>query len=180
VIAYYELLQYFILQLTPLIMKPPLTPSSSIKESLAKIPAKLASPFTKTFEASHTSHAAHPEVKPSKETSKHENHATCCNAPKLPAKITPHASEINTKPTTLVAKIDVGWGNTLYIRGHGAGLTWSKGVAMKNKSASEWEFTFGPLQQPVVVKFLINDNQWAQGADVTIHPGTQVVCKPLF
>ena len=33
--------------------------------------------------------------------------------------------------TTITALVDVGFGNTLYLRGEGPGLSWEKGVPMK-------------------------------------------------
>src|SRR5262245_27675864 len=49
-----------------------------------------------------------------------------------------HQSASPRVNTQVVARVDVGWGNTLIIRGDGAGLTWSKGVPMNCFNGSTW------------------------------------------
>lgn len=82
--------------------------------------------------------------------------------------------------TTVVATIDVGFGNTLYLRGEGAGLSWEKGTAMDCVSDDKWSFNFGETAQPVVFKFLVNDLSWCTGDDFVAHPGTETVLTPVF
>src|SRR5687767_9810316 len=45
------------------------------------------------------------------------------------------------RPVTIEAKIDVGFGNTLYLRGEGQGLSWNRGVPLKNIDNSTWQWT---------------------------------------
>ena len=82
--------------------------------------------------------------------------------------------------TSIVAYVDVGFGNTLYIRGKCAGLNWEKGVAMKNISATEWAFDTTKATGKVAFKFLINDQIWAEGDDLTIEAGSKSISSPSF
>ncbi len=88
-----------------------------------------------------------------------------------------------TKPsasseTTIVARIDIGFGNQLFIRGEGGGLSWEKGVLMENEGSDEWSTP--EADQGVVFKFLINDQIWSLGEDLTVAPGGHSVSTPNF
>lgn len=82
--------------------------------------------------------------------------------------------------TSIVAYVDVGFGNTLYIRGEGAGLSWEKGTPLKNISATEWIFDITKATGTVTFKFLINDRIWAEGDDLTIAVGSKSISSPTF
>lgn len=85
-----------------------------------------------------------------------------------------------TLKTSIVAYVDVGFGNTLYIRGNGAGLSWEKGVPLKNVSATEWTFNTTRASGTVEFKFLINDQIWAEGDDLQIKAGSKSISSPQF
>lgn len=82
--------------------------------------------------------------------------------------------------TTLAAKIDVGFGNTLYIRGEGPGLSWDEGVPMDCVADDKWSISIGDTAKPVVFKFLLNDLTWCAGDDYVAQPGSSVVLVPKF
>lgn len=82
--------------------------------------------------------------------------------------------------TSVIAQVDVGFGNILYIRGEGAGLSWNKGVAMVNVSPYEWAFESKPKDGGLTFKLLINDEVWAEGDNTSVAAGSQVVCAPFF
>jgi hypothetical protein len=82
--------------------------------------------------------------------------------------------------TAISARIDVGFGNALYIRGEGPGLTWNKGLPLKNTGADEWTITLPKSTRPIVFKFLLNDETWSTGVDFTAEPGTAVTLSPAF
>jgi hypothetical protein len=84
------------------------------------------------------------------------------------------------KTTTIVAAVDVGFGNGLTIRGAGAGLSWDSGVALTCVHGAQWAITLPASEQPVVCKFLINDESWCLGEDYTVMPGASVVLSPVF
>ncbi len=56
-------------------------------------------------------------------------------------------------------------GQTLYIRGEGAGLSWSKGKAMTQVGEGEWSFRFSESFKNVPFKVLVNDLHWEDGAN---------------
>jgi len=82
--------------------------------------------------------------------------------------------------TVVTAQIDVGFGNTLYLRGEGPGLNWNKGLALKNAGATEWTISLPRATRPIVFKFLINDETWSTGADFKADPGALTVLTPEF
>jgi hypothetical protein len=101
---------------------------------------------------------------------------TVRKAPSVPA--------VQVKPapvvTTISANFDVGFGNALYIRGEGPGLSWDNGVRMECVSDEHWTLALGESARPFVFKFLINDETWSTGDDYTASPGTSVTLTPSF
>lgn len=82
--------------------------------------------------------------------------------------------------TTIVAKTDVGFGNTLHLRGSGANLSWDKGVLMGCAQADEWVWSSDSVKGEVEFKVLINDEIWAHGANATVAAGERIVIEPTF
>lgn len=102
-----------------------------------------------------------------------------------PAVKAPQASpKAKTKPaaisTTIVAAVDVGFGNHLTLRGEGPGLSWEIGVPLECVSDDRWSITLPESAQPVVCKFLLNDTTWSAGEDYTVLPGSTVILSPTF
>ncbi len=90
------------------------------------------------------------------------------------------AKTASKKVTRVIAKVNVGWGNCLYIRGAGAELSWDKGVAMQCLGEDEWLWEQFVPKGDVSFKFLINDEQWSVGEDFTVSVGDSIICKPEF
>lgn len=84
------------------------------------------------------------------------------------------------KITRIIAKINVGWGNSLFIRGEGAELSWDKGVAMQCIGEDEWLWEQFVPKGDITFKFLINDSQWSTGGDFVVKHGDALICKPEF
>lgn len=82
--------------------------------------------------------------------------------------------------TTIIANVDVGFGNSLYIRGEGADLSWENGTALENVSPYEWVFCSDTATGEVTFKFLINDEAWADDDDLTVAAGSTSVSSPVF
>ena len=82
--------------------------------------------------------------------------------------------------TTVTAKIDIGFGNTLYLRGEGPGLSWHQGAAMDCVDDDKWSITLPDAHRPVVCKFLVNDLTWSAGSDYLVEPGSAIVVVPTF
>jgi hypothetical protein len=117
---------------------------------------------------------------------------TSAPAVKTPAPIAPapapkpafQASPIKASPaaklTTIVAKVDVGFGNSLFLRGTGPGLSWDKGVEMHNAGTDEWIWSTNAATTTFLAKVLINDVIWSGDPDSTIVAGTKTVITATF
>lgn len=82
--------------------------------------------------------------------------------------------------TTIAARVDVGFGNNLYIRGEGAGLSWDVGILMKNLSPYEWAWEAKNASKPIEYKLLINDELWANGENQFAMAGDTAITAPTF
>lgn len=100
-----------------------------------------------------------------------------------PAPVTkPVVKAVEPRPvlTTIAARVDVGFGNFLYIRGEGTGLSWDKGTAMDCVGADLWQIVISESVRPVTFKFLVNDLSWSTGPDYSVPAGTTVMLTPEF
>lgn len=100
-------------------------------------------------------------------------------APKPVAAVKP-AKKAGPQPTLIEANIDVGFGNTLYIRGEGPGLNWDRGQTMECTKDDLWSFSIEAAAKPIVFKFLINDETWCSGDDYVVEPGNKITLVPTF
>lgn len=82
--------------------------------------------------------------------------------------------------TVISARVDVGFGNHLYLRGEGPGLSWDHGVAMDCVASDGWGLTLKGATSPVVFKVLLNDEKWSTGNDYVVEPGQSVTITPTF
>ena len=85
------------------------------------------------------------------------------------------------KSTVAVMKCDIGFGNTLFIRGEGAkNLSWDKGLALTfDEKEQAWCFrTSG--NRPIEFKVLINDSKWSEGENFVLSPGGKQTFEPIF
>lgn len=82
-------------------------------------------------------------------------------------------------PITIEAKIDVGFGNNLYVRGQGAGLSWDQGTPLECVDSQTWRLTV-PAKDKLQFKVLLNDSVWAKGEDLVAAPGKKVEVVPAF
>jgi hypothetical protein len=84
-----------------------------------------------------------------------------------------------SKAITIEAKMDVGFGNALYLRGEGLGLSWTRGVPLTCVDSSTWKWS-GEAPDKLKFKLLINDAIWCQGEDFVAAPGERVQVSPAF
>jgi hypothetical protein len=85
------------------------------------------------------------------------------------------------EPTTVVeARIDVGVGNRVFIRGQGDGLSWCQGVALNCTDPTTWVWSTTQASGKVVFKLLLNDQIWAKGEDIAVEAGRKVEVVPFF
>ncbi|HEY2082337.1 MAG TPA: hypothetical protein VGI88_06090 [Verrucomicrobiae bacterium] len=96
-----------------------------------------------------------------------------------PAETTTGSARSSAKPVTIEAKIDVGFGNTLYLRGEGLGLSWSHGIPLTCVDGKTWKWT-GETQEQLKFKLLLNDQIWSQGENLVAAPGQKLEISPAF
>lgn len=85
----------------------------------------------------------------------------------------------STPKTTIEAKIDVGFGNNLFLRGQGAGLSWDRGIPLTCVDGKTWQWS-ATADDKLTFKLLINDTVWAKGGDLVATPGQKVEVAPAF
>ena len=103
-------------------------------------------------------------------------------APVAAKAVAPAVKSVAAKPvvTTISARIDVGYGNALFVRGEGPGLSWEKGLAMECVENDLWRIVLAESARSYTFKFLINDTTWSAGPDFTAACGTNVTLTPEF
>jgi len=102
-------------------------------------------------------------------------------AKQTPVKGQPNEAQSPKGLTTAVeARIDVGFGNSVFIRGQGAGLSWEKGLPLSCIDKSAWVWSTKQADGKVVFKLLLNDQVWAQGQDLFVEAGKKIEIVPVF
>ncbi|GAB5558698.1 MAG: hypothetical protein SynsKO_03450 [Synoicihabitans sp.] len=101
-------------------------------------------------------------------------------AKKAPAKKAPAKKKAAAKKTLITAKIDIAFGNTLFVRGEGPGLSWDAGVPMNSVDADTWSLEIAGAKSQVIFKFLVNDITWNIGEDYVVDAGGEVSLIPTF
>ncbi len=87
----------------------------------------------------------------------------------------------NKDKTRIVVQCDVGFANTVYLRGQGLPhLSWDKGIALKNVKADEWVWETEEPFKAGEFKILINDKTFEVGENHPIQPGISVRVNPKF
>jgi hypothetical protein len=81
--------------------------------------------------------------------------------------------------TTIDVKVDVGFGNALFLRGQGSGLTWDHGVPLACVDGGTWRWS-QTAASPITFKVLLNDKVWSAGNDLVVAPGQKVEVSPRF
>lgn len=99
-------------------------------------------------------------------------------AVKEPAKKAP--AKKKAAATTVAAEIDVGFGNSLFIRGEGPGMSWEEGIPMECADSSVWSYSTSAATAPFDFKLLINDLTWSLGENYTAQPGKKNTVSPNF
>ena len=83
-------------------------------------------------------------------------------------------------PGRVTIKYDVGFNNALYIRGHGGGLSWEKGVPLKNIGPDEWVWEPSQTFNDCEFKVLINDQYYEGGENHHLAGGATIQYTPSF
>jgi len=91
------------------------------------------------------------------------------------------SSEHKKGPTTRITiKYDVGFSNSLYLRGKGPNLSWDKGIMLKNISADEWVWETNTPFTTCEFKVLLNDRVYEIGDNHLLSCGAAIQYTPKF
>ena len=82
--------------------------------------------------------------------------------------------------TRIMAYVDIGPGNTLFLRGEGGGLSWEAGVAMECIGGDCWSWSARSVGQDITFKLLINDHRWSAGDNLTVADSDTATFMPAF
>jgi len=103
-------------------------------------------------------------------------------APSAPKPAPVAVQPVARKPvvTTISARINVGFGHFLTIRGDGPGLSWDAGVPMICLADDLWQIKLGESARGFVFKVLVDDLTWNTGPDYTLASGASLTVTPEF
>lgn len=82
--------------------------------------------------------------------------------------------------TRVTVHYDVGFRNSLFIRGKGANLSWEHGIPLKNIAADCWVWEIDDMFTVAEFKILINDTMYEDGSNHTIKCGAHIEYTPHF
>lgn len=82
--------------------------------------------------------------------------------------------------TTVIAKVDAGFGNAIYLRGNTSGLSWEQGTLMDCQKSDEWVWQSNAVTGPLEFKVLLNDQVWSSGPNGVVLPGATFIFEPSF
>lgn len=80
----------------------------------------------------------------------------------------------------VTAHVDTGFGNGLFIRGEGNGLSWERGQLMTCVGGATWIWSAGEAGEASEFKLLLNDQVWCQGENLKLAAGGQLEIWPSF
>jgi hypothetical protein len=84
------------------------------------------------------------------------------------------------KKSIIVINYNVGVNNTLYIRGTGPGMSWEKGIPLKNASYDQWIWEHNGSFETFDFKILINNSEFENGDNHHIACGEMLSLTPSF
>ena len=85
-----------------------------------------------------------------------------------------------SQPATVVAKIIIGIGNKVHVRGEGPGLSWDEGVPMSFLEIGKWSWTPSDKSIPLVIQLYKNDEEPDTNGRIELDPGENVEISPRF
>lgn len=92
----------------------------------------------------------------------------------------PLSAEKRKGTTRIIVKYDVGFGNSLFIRGKGANLSWDQGILLANQKPDEWIWETDVPFSACEFKVLINDSDFEIGENHPLTAGSTIQYTPKF
>lgn len=156
----------------------PAAPRAPAPKAPTKAPAKRKAPAAKPAPVAAPAPAVKPAAAPAPAPASSPAPARPAAALAAPAPV-PAASR-RPVVTTITARINIGFGNTLHLRGEGPGLSWDRGVPMECIAADLWRLNLGESARGYTFKVLVNDLTWNSGPDYAVASGGVVNITPAF
>ncbi len=133
------------------------------------------SPKTNDTSKNYPSQKSYPDAYSLQNNTTSDNHQ-----PPNPQTITPSGSKKKGPLSRIVVKFDVGFNNSIYLRGEGSDLSWDRGIILKNIKADEWVWETNSSFTKCEFKVLINDRQYELGENHRLQCGTSFEYTPSF
>jgi len=90
-------------------------------------------------------------------------------------------SKTNSNATRVVIKCNCGYPNNLFLRGEGIpGISWERGVQMKNLKPDEWVWETNHSFKKAEIKIVLNDRVYEQGQNHVVEAGKTISFEPHF
>lgn len=80
----------------------------------------------------------------------------------------------------IAVSLDCGFGNSLFIRGEGAQLSWHRGMPLENVGPDRWIWKTTATFQQMHFKLLLNDVEFEMGPNRTINLGESLEISLKF
>jgi hypothetical protein len=159
-----------------------LVPAPAAKAPAKKAPPKRKAPVAKPAPAAALAPAAKPAVTPASVPPPAASPVRPAAALAAPAPVPAPVPPAARRPvvTTITARINIGFGNALHLRGEGPGLSWDRGLPMECIAADLWRLNLGESARGFTFKVLVNDLTWNSGPDYTVASGGVVNLTPTF
>ena len=85
-----------------------------------------------------------------------------------------------SQSATVVAKIIIGIGNKVHVRGEGPGLSWDEGIPMSFLEIGKWSWSPANKSAPIIVQLYKNDEEPDANGKIELEPGENVEISPDF
>jgi hypothetical protein len=82
--------------------------------------------------------------------------------------------------STVVAALELGANNAVFIRGRGCGLRWDRGQPLTRLGPRRWVWTADPCEERIEFWLLLDDQVWARGKTSVLDPGCTIEIAPDF
>ena len=88
--------------------------------------------------------------------------------------------DLDVPSAVVVADVELGSNNVVFIRGHGCGLSWDRGQPLTCLGPRRWIWSAGPSEERVEFGLLLDDQVWARGEKIVLDPGRTIEITPDF
>lgn len=116
--------------------------------------------------------------------SEKKTEATAANPQAYRPSTNVQSSNTTQTPKSSLSKITIkcncGYGNNIFLRGEGGGLSWEKGVLLKNIDADTWVWETDRPFNHCQFKISLNDTQYEKGENHQLKHGSHVSITPNF